>query len=174
MDGSTTSGDGNGLLAWISAIRSGTGTTQYFAYQRTQGGALPTWPLAEYTSGDLKYAASLTSSDSKVVGDPFWFTGTQTGIKKVTGVPHVYSLSQNYPNPFNPSTVINFSLEKPSNVTLSIYNVLGQKVASVVNSFMQAGSYTYQFDASKLASGVYIYRIEAGTFVSAKKMILMK
>jgi hypothetical protein len=55
-----------------------------------------------------------------------------------------------------------------------VYNILGQKVATLVNQFMQEGSYTYQFDASKLASGIYIYRIEAGGFVSAKKMILMK
>ena len=95
-------------------------------------------------------------------------------IKDVTNLPYTYALLQNYPNPFNPGTNINFSLEKASNVTLSIYNILGQKVATLVNSYMQAGSYTYQFDAGKLASGVYIYRIEAGTFISAKKMILMK
>ena len=175
MDGSSTALDGNGLLDWILAIRNGTATTQFFAYQRTQGGANPVWPLPEWTSGDLKYSATLTSTDNLQLGDPFWFTGKVTGVKTVTNnVPHTYSLSQNYPNPFNPSTNINFSLEKPSNVTLSIYNVLGQKVATLVNSFMQAGSYTYQFDASKLASGVYIYRIEAGNFVSAKKLILMK
>jgi hypothetical protein len=63
---------------------------------------------------------------------------------------------------------------KPSNVTLAVYNVLGQKVATIVNQFMQAGSYTYQFDASRLASGVYIYRIEAGNFVSIKKFVLLK
>jgi hypothetical protein len=173
MDAGAT-GDGVGLLAWISAIRTSTATTQYFAYQRSSGSALPKFPTPEFTSGDLIYTATFTTTDGLKMGDPYWFTGTQTGVKTITNVPHTYSLSQNYPNPFNPSTVINFSLEKPSNVTLSIYNVLGQKVASVVNSFMQAGSYTYQFDASKLASGVYIYRIEAGTFVSAKKMILMK
>jgi hypothetical protein len=98
-----------------------------------------------------------------------------TGIKEASNVaPKAYSLSQNYPNPFNPTTNINFSLVKPSNVTLAVYNVLGQKVATIVNQFMQAGSYTYQFDASRLASGVYIYRIEAGNFVSIKKFVLLK
>jgi hypothetical protein len=57
---------------------------------------------------------------------------------------------------------------------LAVYNVLGQKVATIVNQFMQAGSYTYQFDASRLASGIYIYRIEAGNFVSIKKFVLLK
>jgi|GEM_PF-560026 len=100
---------------------------------------------------------------------------TITGIKNQTSkVPAEYSLSNNYPNPFNPSTNINFSLEKPSKVMLAVYNVLGQKVATLVNSFMQSGNYTYQFNASNLASGIYIYRIEAGNFVSAKKMVLLK
>jgi hypothetical protein len=98
-------------------------------------------------------------------------TGIKNQSSKVTAK---YGLSQNYPNPFNPGTNINFSVERPSNVTLAVYNILGQKVATLVNSFMQAGSYIYQFDASKLASGVYFYRIEAGNFLSVKKMILMK
>jgi len=89
-------------------------------------------------------------------------------------LPKENKLGQNYPNPFNPSTNIDFALDKPANVSLSVYNVLGQKVATIVNQFMQAGYYTYQFNASKLASGIYFYRIEAGDFVSLKKFILMK
>jgi hypothetical protein len=170
---------GVGLLAWVAAVRSGTGTTQSYSYQKTQVGSAanwtPTWPLPE--SADLKYSSSSVksaSTDGLPLGDPYWFTGKVTGVKTVSNVPHTYSLSQNYPNPFNPSTVINYSLEKPSNVSLAIYNVLGQKVSTLVNQFMQAGSYSYSFDASRLASGVYFYRIEAGTFVSVKKMLLMK
>ena len=96
------------------------------------------------------------------------------GIKQAGIIPHEYSLSQNYPNPFNPSTVINFSLNKSSNVSLVVYNLLGQKVAILVNSYLQAGSYTYQFDAKELASGVYVYRIKAGDYNAVRKMILMK
>jgi hypothetical protein len=116
------------------------------------------------------------SSDNSVLyGQSASQSIVMTGIKEASNiVPKAYSLSQNYPNPFNPTTNINFSLVKPSNVTLAVYNVLGQKVATIVNQFMQAGSYTYQFDASKLASGIYIYRIEAGNFVSIKKFVLLK
>jgi hypothetical protein len=131
-----------------------------------------------YSTSSASYTAG---ADGFPLGDLNWWPAKKAAWEQTTGVkvvnnntPVKFTLGQNYPNPFNPSTNINFSLEKPSKVILAIYNVLGQKVATLVNNFMQAGSYTFQFNASKLASGVYIYRIEAGDFVSAKKMILMK
>ena len=96
-----------------------------------------------------------------------------SGIEE-TELPEGYALSQNYPNPFNPTTTINFSIGKASNVKLNIYNILGQKVTTLVNNFMNAGSYSVQFNASRLASGVYFYSIEAGDFQLNKKMILLK
>ncbi len=81
---------------------------------------------------------------------------------------------QNYPNPFNPTTMINFSLPATNNVQLTIYNILGQKVATLINQKMSAGSHSISFDASRLASGMYIYRLKAGNNVSEKKMILIK
>ena len=88
--------------------------------------------------------------------------------------PIEYSLEQNYPNPFNPSTTIKFALAKESNVELNIYNVLGEVVSTLLNGPLTAGNHEFEFNASNLASGVYIYRIVAGDFVSSKKMILMK
>ena len=101
---------------------------------------------------------------------------TLTGLKiKNNNVPNSYSLSQNYPNPFNPTTTINFQLAKASNVKLTVYNIAGQRVASLINNtFMNAGSYAYQFDAKRLASGIYFYQLQAGGFVANKKMILLK
>ena len=85
-----------------------------------------------------------------------------------------YLLYQNYPNPFNPSTTINYSLPKAGFVKLNIYNILGSKVATIVNDYKPAGNYSVQFDSSNLASGVYLYRLEVGNYSAAKKFILMK
>jgi hypothetical protein len=88
--------------------------------------------------------------------------------------PLKYQLSQNYPNPFNPSTTINFSLPQLESVNLSVFNILGQKVATLVDGKLTAGSYTASFKADKFASGVYFYRLQAGNFVETKKMMLVK
>jgi hypothetical protein len=93
-------------------------------------------------------------------------------------VPAAFALGQNYPNPFNPSTRIQYSLEKAVNVSLKVYTLLGDEVATLVNGSQEAGSYTVSFGTEHgtrgLASGVYFYRLEAGSFVSTKKLILMK
>lgn len=85
-----------------------------------------------------------------------------------------YVLSQNYPNPFNPSTTISFNLPQSGNATLTVYNVLGQQVATLVNGALSAGTHSVPFDASRLASGVYIYELRAGSFVQQKRMMLVK
>jgi hypothetical protein len=95
----------------------------------------------------------------------------------LTGVivtPVEYSLEQNYPNPFNPSTTIKFSLPEVTDVSLIIYNALGQKVTELVNGKLEAGKYSYQWDASDIATGMYIYELRTSNFVSVKKMILLK
>lgn len=97
-----------------------------------------------------------------------------TGVNDKPGLPVTYALNQNYPNPFNPATKIEYAIPSESHVTLVIFNLLGQKVASVVNERQTAGSHVVSFDASKLPSGIYFYRIQAGTFTSTKKMTLMK
>ena len=91
-----------------------------------------------------------------------------------SGVPALYSLGQNYPNPFNPSTTISYALPARSHVTLSVFNVLGQKVADLVDAEKEAGSHTAMFDGTRLTSGVYFYRIQAGSFIEAKKLVLTK
>jgi TctA family transporter len=95
-------------------------------------------------------------------------------VQKIDGVPLTYGLDQNYPNPFNPSTTINYSIPVSGRVTLRIFNVLGQEVGTLLNSDQNAGKYQLTFDASRYSSGVYFYRIEAGTFSAVKKMMLLK
>lgn len=90
------------------------------------------------------------------------------------GIPTEFALEQNYPNPFNPSTVIRFGLPEQSNVTLRVYNILGQEVATLLNTVKAAGWHEVNFNAANLNSGLYIYRIEAKDFVSIKKMVFVK
>jgi CubicO group peptidase (beta-lactamase class C family) len=88
--------------------------------------------------------------------------------------PSGYILSQNYPNPFNPSTTIEFDLPTTSDVTLKIYNILGEEISIIVSDQLSAGSYSFEWDASKLASGVYLYRLHADDYVETRKMVLMR
>ena len=83
-------------------------------------------------------------------------------------------LFQNYPNPFNPATIINYQLPKASFVTLKVFDLLGKEVKTLVNEFQESGRYNVTFNANNLASGVYIYRIQAGNFIASKKLILMR
>ena len=89
-------------------------------------------------------------------------------------VPNTFKLSQNYPNPFNPSTTITYTIPKATHVTLDIYNLLGRRVQKLVDKSQTAGSYSVTFNASSLASGMFIYRISAGSQTATKKMILIK
>ncbi len=99
---------------------------------------------------------------------------TATGVEQIDETPGRFALSANYPNPFNPSTKINFSIPKSSAVRLTVHNILGQEVATLVNGYQNAGSYTVDFTPTNLASGVYYYTLNAGQFTNTKKMILMK
>ncbi|KAB2840280.1 MAG: T9SS type A sorting domain-containing protein, partial [Melioribacteraceae bacterium] len=97
---------------------------------------------------------------------------TTTDVNSINEIPKDFSLEQNYPNPFNPSTTIEYHLPKNSFVNISVYNMLGQKVATVVNKFQSQGNYQINFDASKLSSGVYMYKLNADGFTQSKKMVL--
>jgi hypothetical protein len=105
------------------------------------------------------------------------------GVKKIgTTIPDIFSLSQNYPNPFNPSTKIKFSIPLSRGVTegrgvltsLKIYDILSREVATLVNEPLQPCTYEVEWDASNFASGIYFYKLEAGTFSQTNKMVLMK
>ncbi|KAA0236676.1 MAG: T9SS C-terminal target domain-containing protein, partial [Chlorobiota bacterium] len=88
--------------------------------------------------------------------------------------PNVFYLGQNYPNPFNPSTNIKYSIPADGNVTLKIYDILGEEVSTLVNEFQQAGTFDVVFDGSNLSSGVYYYQLTSGELTSTKKMMLTK
>jgi hypothetical protein len=89
-------------------------------------------------------------------------------------VPTAFDLGQNYPNPFNPSTLIEFALPRQSAVKLDVYNLLGQHVATLVDDVRPIGYYTVKFEAAGLASGVYIYRLQAGEYSNVRKLMVLK
>ncbi|MGB5894535.1 MAG: T9SS type A sorting domain-containing protein, partial [Ignavibacteriaceae bacterium] len=92
----------------------------------------------------------------------------------VNGVPAEFTLSQNYPNPFNPATTIKYGITERTFVELRIYDILGREVVLLVNEEQDAGYYKVIYNATKLASGIYFYRLQAGSFIKTKKMVLMK
>ena len=101
--------------------------------------------------------------------------GSTVGItNNGTQVPHAYNLEQNYPNPFNPSTEIKFGLPSSGLAKMVVYDIEGRVVATLVDKVMDAGSYSVSFDASKISSGIYFYKLTSGNFVSTKKMVLVK
>jgi hypothetical protein len=102
------------------------------------------------------------------------YASTFTSVKKIDELPTAFSLSQNYPNPFNPSTKINFSIPKHDYVSLKVYNVLGQQVAELVNGNLEAGTYSVDFNANNLPSGMYVYTLTSGSTKISNKMMLIK
>ena len=113
-------------------------------------------------------------ADNATLWETGVFEGFPTSVEPGSTLPTNFELSQNYPNPFNPSTTIKFSVSRESNVNLSIYNALGEMVSTLVNEQLKTGYHQYEFNASDLASGVYIYRIIADDFVETKKMVLLR
>jgi Secretion system C-terminal sorting domain len=110
---------------------------------------------------------------------PAYWLYYKSGVMAVRGpgsevIPQKFHLSQNYPNPFNPSTQIEYTVSKDGYVKLSVFNILGQQIKNLVNENKKAGSYHITFDASNLASGVYFYRLQSGSFIQTKKMILLR
>jgi hypothetical protein len=115
-------------------------------------------------------------TDGLPVGDPNWF-GITIGVKdnNIPVTPDKFSLSDAYPNPFNPSTNISFTLAKTGNVSLRVYNIIGQQVMTVVNNKeMHNGTYEYKVDMSSFSSGVYFYTLEQDNNFITKKMVLLK
>ncbi len=122
--------------------------------------------------GVIKYKNSEYKIEPRTNSD---FIGEVDAVRQLKSpTPSSFSLLQNYPNPFNPTTTIRYSLPRESMVTLRIYNVLGQEVTTIVNQHQVAGNYTATFDAARFASGVYFYRLSAGSFNQVKKMLLLK
>ena len=127
---------------------------------------------------DVGCIAEVTVFDGKGGFDSQTYTLTLIYVE-IEGVanqlPTDYKLFPNYPNPFNPTTIISYSIPNSGFVTLKVYYILGAEIKTLVSAFQQAGTYSVNFDASKLSSGIYFYRLQVGSdFVEARKMLLMR
>jgi hypothetical protein len=100
--------------------------------------------------------------------------GTASAIDEKPAIPTDYVLEQNYPNPFNPLTTFRYSIPEAQNVNVSIYDITGRKVATLVNRYQVAGHYALTWNAAGYSSGVYFYRLQTASFTATGKMILMK
>ncbi len=179
-------GDGGG--GYCSFEVSGDGGQTWKVIQRPNfNGAAYTqelYSLADYRQKNVLIRIGVYSPYGTYYLDDIEFTdstGYATGIRDLAGIiPEQFELSQNYPNPFNPSTTIRYALPQESKVSLTIYNLLGQRIAELVDGIQNAGYHETVFNASKLASGVYLYSINAvssdGTknFITTKKLVLLK
>ena len=135
------------------------------------------WPVENKyynMSYDKASAAATASATGGLVGDPRWFAMTELSVDEEVIAPKTFTLEQNYPNPFNPTTTIQFSLNTASPVKLTVFDILGQEVATLVNEYKSVGSHKVQWRANTMPSGVYYYRLEADGFSKTHKMVLMK
>jgi hypothetical protein len=138
-------------------------------WAQTQGHPVP--ENLRYSNSALQNAGT----DGRALGDLNWFPEQLVDIKQIKNImPTEIKLTQNYPNPFNPTTTLEFEIPNSGLVSLDVYNVLGQKVSTLIKEFKKAGSYKVDFNASNLASGIYYYRLESNGLILTKKMVLMK
>lgn len=152
----------------ISGSALGTQVEYYFAAQDI---ALPTAFCSTLPAG----GSGINPPGSTAPPTRFLFTVSSTGIVNEGGtIPTVYNLFNNYPNPFNPSTKIKFALPSKDFVSLTVYDITGKLVSTLVNSSMEAGNYNVEFNAASLSSGIYFYKLETTGYSNVKKMILIK
>jgi len=132
-----------------------------------------TWNFFDH---QFQYLHHLYIYDNKIwaaTNDGLWFNELSPNSADPVEKPLTFRLEQNYPNPFNPSTNIRFTIERSEFVSLRVYNILGNEVTVLINEYKSPGVYSIDFDASGLASGVYLYKLQAGEFIEVRKMILL-
>lgn len=149
----------------VKVSKDGGETFPYTIFDRS-GSTLATAPTTT--------AAFVPSGSSQWATFAYPLAGIVNSAEDVGVYPMRFELAQNYPNPFNPATLIEYSIPHGSNVRLEVCDVLGRVVATLVDGWKGAGRYSESFDASRLSSGVYLYRIAAGEFSSARKMAVVK
>jgi len=161
---------GGGLLLGTGqvSIENAAGSYTQFSFDNWLSGTPDSLLLqVELIAGDVSNIGSYALIDQLSLG-------SATGLTQIGSIPETFSLKQNYPNPFNPSTTIEFTIPEQSFVDISLFDILGNKVSTLVNGEYSAGSYRTDFSGINLTTGTYFYRLTAGNYVETKKMILLK
>ncbi|HZW40144.1 MAG TPA: T9SS type A sorting domain-containing protein [Ignavibacteriaceae bacterium] len=154
-----------GKLGWEEKLKFGpTNQNSYngFGYQ------------VDFDNGNFIVGSPFDSDNKLYGGAVYLFQPNITSIKDENKIINIFDIQQNYPNPFNPTTTISYSLSKSGSTTLKVFDILGREIITLVNEEKPAGSYTVEFNASNLSSGIYFYSLTSGSFTMNKKMILMK
>jgi hypothetical protein len=150
------------------------GITKLESGAAMQGVILCKTQIVMITGASLNPGIALAQTQITLQANTIVSPGNLSSVNDISKIPQKFALEQNYPNPFNPATKIQYSLANAAQVSLKVYNLLGQDVATLVNGRQEAGSYTVSFNALNFSSGVYLYRLSAGSFVSMKKLVLLK
>lgn len=164
-------GDDEYVIAeWVDPGDSGPSEIEVAIDSENHGLGHDEFRLAWVFDGPSNNITGWNIDDIKLIEDQ-----TDTNTEVIAEVPDGFRLEQNHPNPFNPSTTISFTLAQDTNVELNVYNLAGQRVATIINGEQrQAGQHSAIFDAGTLSSGVYVYRLQTDAFVQSKKMVLVK
>jgi len=168
-----------GAISFCLFAPDGTGVGNFSYAGETAGWKTYTTFVDNGSAFDGIYTdASSTGGEGETAG--LWFVGHDsikgiiTNQVSVNEAPAAFTVAQNSPNPFNPTTTISFSIPEAGNVSIYIFNVAGQKVDTIVNDFMNVGSHSVTWDASRLSAGVYFYTVKSGDFSKTLKMTLLK
>ncbi len=146
----------------------------YYHYINESTGKYQVWSVNLKSDGVTGSGDDSMKVDGGVFPLAFAIGVRPTDVPHAENISTAFRLDQNFPNPFNPSTTIRYGLPHKSAVQLTVFNTLGQQVAQLVNGDMEAGYHEVRFDGSKLASGVYLYRVQAGNFVETRKLLLVR
>jgi hypothetical protein len=154
------------LASLIWPVGSTYGVFQEYTYDLTIAAGLDIWIGFRYYQ-DIAVDGFFVHIDDVSVGPP-------TSVRQLPGIPAGFELRQNYPNPFNPRTTIKFALPEQTMVSLKIFNLLGEEVATLVHEELLPGSYSTEWRADEVPSGTYFYRLQSGQFVQTRKLIVLK
>lgn len=170
-----SSGGGRDTVIYTSSF-SVTGFTQHQIVNENKDASTSTSPdVFGFQSGSGAFGGGVVFAGFGPINAYYDGSNIAVGVDETDfQIPKTYSISQNYPNPFNPVTQIEFTIPAPERVTISLFDILGRKVATLVDKDYASGTFTLTIDGSKLSSGNYFYRMEAGDFVATRKMLLLK